>query len=223
MLLPSCSPSYIFRPTFVASITPCSAPGFIESRATVFIEDVLYPLPPAINGLFFRSKFFSSTYNNFAVENTGTVFNIYDGLSIIRTYPVLSGAGSIADLRAKLEGTYPFPYNAPDPDIEMSPLFPVGDYDVRDTVRTVEDDTVGLFVFTKTFLSGGSGGPTDDSGLALIRTGPERSIIIITTTEDIHGNIITPPSNKRIQQWNGSTWISYCNNVPGQCPLEGTC
>lgn len=80
-----------------------------------------------------------------------------------------------------------------------------------------------LAPFAETFLVGGDGGPTDGAGLATIRTGPERSIIIIRTTEDYAGEDIRPPGSRRIQQWDGTQWISYCNDVQGSCPLEGTC
>jgi hypothetical protein len=85
-----------------------------------------------------------------------------------------------------------------------------------------EDDPC-LLPFALTFLSGGEGGPTDAASLATIRTGPDRSVIIIQTREDINGNPITPPASSRIQQWNGVQWISYCNTIPGVCPGEGTC
>lgn len=223
MTLPNCAPSYGYIPTFVSEDVQCTAPGYAEARARLFILDSTYILPPDINGLFFRSKQFSDTCNQIAVENNGTLFQIFKDDVIIRSYPVLSGSGSIADLRSKLEGLNSIPYNIPDPDIEMTPMFPIGNYDINDNIRTIEDDTIGLFVFDKMLLTGGSGPPIDDSVLPSIRTGPERSLIIITTSEDIHGNITQPPVSRKVQQWNGNEWISYCNLVPGECPLEGTC
>lgn len=125
----------------------------------------------------------------------------------------------IAQLRASIS-------NNPSSVIEM----PVLNYDVYDT-RTVENDNVsdgtlpagGLVAFSKTHLTGGSGGPTTGDLLDQIHTGPDRSIIIIETTENDDGSTNTNvPESRKVQQWNGSKWIEYSNKIPGACPLEGT-
>lgn len=99
--------------------------------------------------------------------------------------------------------------------------------DIYDT-RSAEADgdgvlTPGLQPFVRTPLTGGVGAPSDASTLASIRTGPTRSIYIVRSIEDNTGTDVFPPASQRIQQWNGAMWISYCNNVQGSCPGEGTC
>jgi hypothetical protein len=141
---------------------------------------------------------------------------------IVETYTIIIGYGGITDLRSQIT-------NNGNSIIEMTPLH----YDKYDT-RTAESDAIysvgppivltgGLYHFPSTALVGGIGGPIDGSGISSIRTGPDRSIFILTTTENLVGVTITPPISKRIQQWNGTSWISYCNSTPGACPLEGTC
>lgn len=56
-------------------------------------------------------------------------------------------------------------------------------------------------------LIGGLSGPVDDGVLASIRTGPKYSLICITSTEDEHGNSITPTD--KIRQWSGTEWIIF--------------
>lgn len=106
--------------------------------------------------------------------------------------------------------------------IEMPAL----NFDIFDD-RADEDDTLldlddgGVSEFARTYMRGGSGPPTDDTSLAGIRTGPERSIIILATTEDSDGSPITPPWFRRVQQWTGSAWVTHANLVPNACPYVG--
>lgn len=217
MSLPNCSPSYAYRPSnFVASSVSCYAPYFAEHRSRLVAGNA-----------FFRSKSQGPSGNTIAVECVdipSPTFNIYVNNVLVRSYSVLLIAGGIADLRAQLTND-PIPSEVP---IEMMAL----GYDIYDT-RTFEDTNeslvdpvtpyTGLATFPHTLLSGGSGGPTTSEGLSTIRTGPERTIFILSSTEDAHGTDIFPPSSRRVQQWNGVEWISYCNLVQGTCPGEGTC
>ena len=79
-------------------------------------------------------------------------------------------------------------------------------------------DTGCLGTLVETFMTGGEGAPADGSTINTIRTGPNRTIIINSTIENYNGSSSTPPTSKKIQQWDGTEWIPYCNNTPGQCP-----
>lgn len=214
----TCPPAYSYTPTFTASAVPCVAPGYVQHRSRIIVGT-------APTSLFFRSKFFGDETNQIAVECTSSTFSVYFNNIVVTSYAITTGPGGIANLRSQIT-------NDINSIIEMPPL----GYDIYDS-RTEENDNIatigippdpgtpagGLNPFSKTNLMGGSGAPTTAAGLAGIRTGPERSVFIVITTEDIHGNTITPPASLRIQQWNGTNWISYCNNIPGHCPLDGTC
>lgn len=212
----SCEPSYQYRPTFTASDSKCTAPGYPETRARVTVA-----------GLFFRSKGFGPERNDISIEIPTT--GEYAGKCLVRVdddivevYAPTLGVGGIANLRSLITANM-------DSVIEMTEL----SFDIHDA-RTVENDAAGdplaippttdggLVAFTRTFLVGGQGGPTSDAGLASIRTGPERTLVIIVTTEDIHGNTVDVPLSRKTRQWNGAEWINYSNTTPGACPKEGT-
>ena len=212
----SCSPSYSYRPTFVAGTSPCVAPGYPEHRARVTVA-----------GLFFRSKEFGPDQNDISVEIPTTGINsgkfvVYVAGSVVETYAPTLGVGGIASLRSLITANT-------NSVIEMPAL----NYDIYDT-RSEENDTAGdplavppttdggLIAFTQTHLFGGAGGPISPAGLASIRTGPERSIVIITTTEDATGATVDVPLSRKTRQWNGEHWINYSNTSPGACPIEGT-
>lgn len=212
----SCEPTYSYRPSFTASDSTCTAPGYPETRARVIVA-----------GLFFRSKGFGPERNEISVEIPTTGLNagkclVRMGDNVVETYAPTLGVGGIANLRALISSN-------PDSIIEMTGLT----FDIYDT-RTEENDAAGdplaippttdggLIAFPQTYLIGGQGGPTSDSGLASIRTGPERTLVIIVTTEDIHGNTVDVPLSRKTRQWDGVEWINYSNTVPGACPKEGT-
>lgn len=216
MPVPNCSPSYTYRPVgFVASSTSCYAPYFAEHRSRL-----------TAGNAFFRSKNQGPSGNNIALECvniTTPKFNIYVNGVLVRSYDVSLTAGGIADLRSQLN-TDPISSEVP---IEMTSL----NYDIYDT-RIYEDTSedlmqnipyTGLDPFVLVFLSGGDGGPTTAEGLTAIRTGPERTMFILSLTEDTNGADMFPPASRRVQQWNGTEWISYCNLVQGACPGDGTC
>ena len=170
------------------------------------------------------------------IPSTGVNANKFlvrlDGV-VVETYDPTLGVGGIERLRTLITANT-------DSIIEM----PVLNYDIYD-LRADENDSGGsgavpppvlptdppaadaipdhgLHYITETHLIGGEGGPSTSGGLAAIRTGPERSIVIIVTTEDHPGNTIDVPLDRKTRQWNGRTWISYSNISPGRCPIEGT-
>lgn len=222
-MIPNCLPTYNYHPNYVPSNVTCSIVTYNKHRSRVTILDPNYiPQPPLFgaHGLFFRSVDQSLTVNDFAVEQTETQFRIYYQGSIVRTYPVSVGVGQIAVLRNLMEGNGPVPYNVPDPYLEMPPF----QFDIYDTIRTVEDDLFGgIFEYGVTALTGGDGPPNVNPDVIPVKTGPTRSMIIVATYEDIHGNSVTPPPEERVTQWDGTKWISYCNLIQGICPGDGTC
>lgn len=212
----SCYPSYPYTPAFTESSASCFAPSYELHRSRLSVT----PSGMLATPLFFRSKDQNNESNLIEVELVDTptpqLRIIFDG-SVVKTYAVSLGAGGIAGLRMLIQATDPNPY------IEM-PSVGVDKYDTR----TIEDDgdgttASGIAPFVRTALTGGVGAPSDASSLAAIRTGPTRTIYIVKSLEDVMGEDIFPPASQRIQQWNGSSYISYCNNIQGSCPGEGTC
>lgn len=211
----SCQPSYSYRPTFTPSDKKCSAPKYIEQRAraeTIF-EAAMIPGDPETTGIFIRSRSFGFDMNNISVEckpypliTDPLHFIVYYNNVIVETYSATTYS-SITLLRNALDTNKSL--------VELTPIL----VDIKDDKRIVE--STSMFAFDMRNLRGGSGPPTTAPALASIRTGPERSIIVITTTEDNEGNPTTPPAYKRVQQWNGFRWITYSNTVPGSCPYEG--
>ena len=199
----TCSPPYSFRPDFTPSRTQkCIAPFFHEHRSRLFEDE-----------MFFRSIDQGPETNQLELEIVGAGLNIYFYDTFVENFLTSSGTGSIALLRAAV--SHPVTGSKY---IEM----PILGFDVFDK-RLTEDDTAtgGVTPFIRTFMKGGSGPPTDDAGLAGIRTGPERSLIILASTEILNGSPITPPWYRRVQQWNGYDWVTHSNLVQGICPLTG--
>lgn len=193
----SCEPSFSYRPqNFVPGEAPCFLPAYHEHRARL-----------TDGNTFFRTLVQSKDQNNISLALTLTTLEVWYKEQLEETFPATMGSGSIQALRNIVNASSKF--------IEM-PLLGV---DVFDT-RTDEDDTLmgGLEPFPRTYMTGGDGGPTDGSSLAAIRTGPERSLIIIATTEDYNGNPVVKPYNQRIYQWSGASWIPYYNVFFGTCP-----
>lgn len=209
----SCAPSYAYVPTFTPSNTDCVIPTYTEHRSRVSIpgDEII------TTSLFFRSVDQTYEANQIEVELTaGGEFRVFfNGTQVAGSpYMVTFGTGAIATLRSALSSSTV---------IEMPPVAT----DVYD-LRVAESDgdgivTPGLAPFARTFLTGGQGAPTDGSTISSIRTGPSRTLYLVKSQEDVFGNDVVPGPSQKIRQWNGTTWISYCNNVPGQCPGEGTC
>lgn len=212
----SCQPSYAYRPDFTPSATDCVAPVYARRRSRVSIEG-----SESVTPLFFRSKAQAFDANALEVELVGAptnLFRVYSRGVVVSTYPVTFQAGAISTLRAMITS-----------DLDSLIEMPEVGIDIFD-LRTTEEDgaggaalTPGLAPFVRIALTGGEGAPEDATVIATIRTGPQRTIYVISSEEDIDGTEVVPPASRRIQQWNGFSWISYCNNVPGQCPGEGTC
>lgn len=194
----NCNPSYSYRPQNFAPIFQCSAAFYIEHRARVAMtfEDAFFQ----IDGMFYRSVQQSTSANYLEIECTTTQFNVYYFGTLVEVYSIFIGAGGLSDLRTKLETSQ---Y------IEMPTL----GFDIFDP-RDVETDD--LTTFAPTALEGGVGPPTDDATIGSINTGPERTLVMVITTEDEHGNPVTPGVG-RIRQWNGFAWIPYFSN--GDCKL----
>jgi hypothetical protein len=199
----SCSPPYSFRPDFTPSRTKkCIAPFFHEHRSRLFEGN-----------MFFRSINQGPQTNQLELEIVGAGLNVYFYGTLVDNFPTTSGLGSIALLRAAVNNPI-----TGSKYIEM----PVLGFDIFDN-RSFEDDTAtgGVTSFVLTHMIGGSGPPIDDAGLAGIRTGPERTLFILASTEDLNGSPITPPWDRRVQQWNGYDWVTHSNLVQGQCPYVG--
>lgn len=208
----SCQPSYSYRPTFIPSDKKCAAPKYAEHRARA--ETIFEPPEPSTVGLFVRSRGFGFDTNNISVEcahyptlTDPLHFIVRLNGVIVETYsavvsPLISSLVTALDSNKSL--------------VEMPPLL----VDINDTLRSAQSGL--MFEFGEIKLRGGSGPPTAPPALASIRTGPERSIIVVTTTENYEGNPTNVPAHKRVQQWNGFRWISYSNTIPGACPYEGT-
>ncbi len=214
----NCQPPYKYRPTrFIASNINCVADVFDERRASKIINTTT-------SDLFFRSTDFGYERDTIAVEIKLTpikLFNVYFLGKLVEQYPIITGAGSIANLRNQInqKATTLNPSL-----IEIPPL----NYDIRD-VRVEERDSpsqapnCGLTEFPLTYLEGGKGGPYNQQQFDQLRTGAVRSLYIVITTEDIKGKVINATSDRRIRQWDGVKSISYCNVGVFQCPGEGTC
>lgn len=217
MIASPCAPQYDYRPSnFDAGAGECAAPVFPEQRSRL-----------TAGGCFFRSIDQGPDENLISIECIelpSPVVNVYIDNVLIRTYTVTLGYGGIADLRAQVN--YDISHPPADPGVPIPiEMLPINDDIFDERISPEEDDLSmkGLTPFVKQNLSGGSGGPTTCEGLESIRTGPERTIFILSTTEAYDGSPITPPGSKRVQQWNGEEWISYCNLAAGECPLEGVC
>jgi len=225
----SCEPSYSFRPTPRPAPVQSIAPGFTEHRSRL-----------TAGGTFFRSIDQGQDENDISLEATVSPTTITLDvriLGVIQETFVVSQifvpgtpggpgtppmppptdptcTGGIAALRAAVnDGTTGSLI------IEMTPR----GFDIFDGGADPDDNCLSAFVDTS--MIGGSGPPSNPSIAFLdsIFTGPERTMLIIDTTEDITGFPVTPPPSKRVLQFDGVDFISYCNLVPGACPLEGTC
>lgn len=220
-----CRPPYTYVPTFVPSDITCTAPSYDERRATLLITTPASnpEVPDAISGMFFRSRGFGFDTNSIAVELVplDSTFNVYVGQTVVEHYVLDNiGVGAIQGLRELLDLN--------DSLVEMTPL----NFDVRDT-RTEEADAPssplppslpgpwGLLNIPVTYLVGGDGPPSDPALFETIRTGPQRTMYILRSTEDVNGRVVDPPATRRIRQWNGTQWISYRNAIIGGCPLDG--
>ncbi len=212
----NCLAPYGYRPTFVAGAEACTAPGYNEHRSRL-----------EIGHTFFRSLRQSTSENNISLEirdditpgNKTLYVKWYqeDHVTLITQEVFEVPAGNLVLLICSPDDITNMAnvVNGVSSLIEMPALA----WDVYDHRTEI---TNCLPTFPETFMTGGDGGPTDSSVLPSIRTGPGRTLIIIRTTEDIHGNDIDPPPVRKVQQWDGSSWIPYCNRQDGMCPGNDT-
>lgn len=227
-MIPYCLPTYDWRPSFSPSSATLSCNTYDKHRSRITVLNPNY-VPPgggdpgtpiaSNDGLFIRSVDQSTQANNISIEHTGTTFNVYVSDVLVRSFPIGVGAGTYAQLRSMISGTFTAPFDKPDPTIEMPPF----QFDIYDVIRDSEDDLSGLFVFAKINLADGDGPPLVAPDLVNVHTGPTRAMVIISTYEDIRGVSVTPPPGERVSQWDGIDWISYCNLVQGICPGDGNC
>jgi hypothetical protein len=215
----SCQPPYDYRP-IAAPVADCVAPVFTEHRSRLFG-----------GGTYFRSLKQTPSQNRISLQVTNiggntlrltvryyenlneaaTATEIYDVTQIVGSGDgtLTCDTNAIPSLRAAVNGVSQY--------IEMYPRGTDLGFDYRGEDVIVTDNGC-LIVFPETFMFGASGGPTGVEPIARIDTGPQRTIIIINSTEKENGESTNPPSERKIQQWNGTEWIPYQNLVPGACP-----
>lgn len=212
----SCSPPYTFRPKFIPSDIPSIAPGYPEHRSRL-----------TAGGTFFRSIEQGQDRNNITLELIKTggfspftfTLNIRFNGNLVETFtqlqtetptvippPPTTCSGGISGLRTQVNASN---------FIQMT----ARGFDIFD--GGLDDPGNCLSPFAEQNMVGGDGEPPISTPLInSIRTGPERTIIIITTTEDNTGSPVTPPASKRIKQFDGTNFITFRNLIPGDCPLN---
>ena len=221
----SCQPGYVYRPT-IRPLPPQSvAPVDTLNRSRLFAA-----------GTYFRSIVQGQGENDLSIEitvvpagppNVDNITLTVRRLGVIQEAPILTTqthvlippgspcTGGINALRSAV--------NTLSTVIEMPSrgIYPAGDF--QDGGADVIDNCVIAIVDTP--MTGANGPPSLASPAYLdsIFTGNERTIVMIDTAEDPKGFPVLPPPSLRIQQYDGTNFISYCNDVQGACPLEGTC
>lgn len=199
--------SYI--PNFTPSEEPCVIPVFVEKRSRLLK-----------NGLFFRSLSQGQQSNDLSIavllggENQA-------GLAITQSITVKVYVNDVEmesflahqEKSTIVVGTENDHYNKTGfVDIRMnlnahSSLIemPTRSHDIEDTINVDPNDVVG---FEKTPMAGAIGGPSDDSIIDSIRTGPESTLFGLKSTENDVGQNVSPSSENRIKKWNGTQWVS---------------
>ena len=226
-----CRPDYVINGDYIPSSTPTEpavAPSFNETRARLFN-----------GGTFFRSKNGSSSANLIEVEyedQAGSlILNVYDNGALVETfgpvpydtddptateppYCILSTNAIFRSLVNEVSNLIQMPTLDYGGTAGGSPIW--------DANNLPSDGIPGddcAYVFSRTHLTGGSGPPTDDSGLSSIYTGPERTLVILRLTEIVLdtssdlGIMVDPPENRKVSQWDGNNWIPYAPNT--ECPI----
>jgi len=232
----SCQPSYSYRPIFVPS--PDNFPGGNDSSIPTFIEKRSRLFA---GGTFFRSKNASSSSNLIQVEYISVVggvqLNVYSNGTLVESFgPVpgpetpiinpLSPPPTIcvptvnSSMRLLVNDISNF-IQMPQIDFggESASSGPAAIFDASHLPTDVipGDDCSNLFL--PTFLTGSSGPPEDNSSLLTIRTGPERSLVVVTIGEIINDNSFDDGQlqdllpNEKIRQWDGFNWIPFITNA----------
>lgn len=194
--------SYV--PNFIPSDEPCVIPIFSEKRSRLLK-----------NGLFVRSLsqgeqtnnisiacFLGATTDNSTHTHQNIEIRIYINDEQVEVFSAIQnklinaddyGATGFINIRAALNGHSVW--------IEST----ARGTDVEDIVSIDPNDVIG---FERTSLAGGSGGPSDGAAIALIRTGPESTLIGIKSSENEVGAMVSPSPTTRTQKWDGSDWVS---------------
>jgi hypothetical protein len=219
----SCQPPYDYRP-IVAPVADCHAPVYPEHRSRLFA-----------GGTYFRSLEQNPSQNNISLQIADNIDGNPDKFRLtVRYYEVLGQSVTATETYDVIQvpglgdGEYTCDINAilllrtavngASQYIEMYPRGTDLGFDYRGEDVIVSDNGC-LTTILETFMSGGTGGPTGPEQIAKIDTGPQRTIIVISTSEKENGESANPLPHKKIMQWNGNEWITYSNNITGQCPL----
>lgn len=219
MAILDCRPPYDFVPDFRPD-GQCTAPGFVEKRARLFA-----------GGTFFRSKNAGSSQNLIAVQFTKpgstVVLNVYNNGVLVESFdsgtfseiPPPEPSECDGDVAKALRTLV----NSGSDFIEMPPIdhggtsFGPEEFIASNSPSSTPPGDDCDTLFGPTNLSGGSGPPTTEAGLAGIRTGPQRALVIVQLTEVINNNssdlglLVNPPSGK-VRQFDGVDWIPYTPN-----------
>lgn len=209
-----CSPPYSYRPTFSSSGSPLlksKAPSFFEHRSRLFA-----------GGTFFRSKLIISS-----IEVQGLICNDIS----VESSRVSNGAGSYTyTISVNFQGNPVESYIVTQNELASPPCSNNPIDTIRNNInlnsnyismpaRSTDAFDIGgtddecWSTFAEISMSGGSGGPSDGATIATIRTGPERTVFILSSTEDANGYSSDPPAERKVQQWDGVTWITYTPNA----------
>lgn len=228
--MPNCSPPpYAYRPEFVAGDPPsCAMDKHQELRSRS---------PVGLGGTFFRSKNTGTAQNDLSLEM------VYDGIdddytltvrddgTIVETFGPHGGQGAPVDgiCPGNLIGTFRSDVNTNSTYIEMPTIDYGGESASSSPLPIFEsatDDAGCLSAFSETSLFGGNGAPASptvsgDPAETQPRTGPERTLYVVTSTEIVtntpadDGQSYNPIPAEKIKQWDGTAWIDYEVNV---CP-----
>lgn len=218
----SCPPSYAgtYAPTPRPLPAQSSAPVDVLNRSRLFAA-----------GTYFRSIAQGQGENDLSIEITVVPAgppNVEDITLTVRrlgviqetimtsqtqpVFPATVCTGGISALRSAVNGT--------SNEIYMQ----TRGTDFQDPLGADSPDNC-VSAIPDTPMTGGNGPPSNASQAYLdsIFTGKQRTIVMISTYENFVGFPSDPPPSQRIQQYDGTNFISYCNDVQGACPLEGTC
>ena len=217
----SCFPPYAFRPQFVPSDTPSAADIREEHRSRL-----------TAGGTFFRSIAQGRDRNQLSLEvtvvSTGpltfdvTLFVRFGGGSPVETFMVTQTENNAGDCISGGISALRSAVNSSSTLISM----PSRGTDFFDS--GMDAATGCMSAFSDTSMTGGDGAldpsvPADLAIILAIRTGPTRTLLIISTTENAVGFPVTPPPSNRVRQFDGTVFISFCNLTAGVCPLDATC
>lgn len=195
----SCDPTYEYTPTERPEPANSVAPTYEEHRSRLFA-----------GGTFFRSVDLGSvSLNNILlqIKNSNTLQVWISGMLVEQFVPA---ANTIGALRTAV--------NASSNLITM----PTRGTDFYD-LGAIDDSALPTINFGFAYMSGATGipSPITQPFLDSIFTGPQRTMIIISQTEDANGYPAVPGSARRVLQYNGTEFVSYNNNVQGSCPVDG--